>query len=43
MIRETDTNWDTDVWTCAFDSSVALDGTVEERIIEYYSPVRGSR
>ena len=43
MIRETDTNWDTDVWTCTYDSSVALDGTVEERIIEYYSPVRGSR
>lgn len=40
MIREASTNWDTDVWTSTYDSSVALDGTVEERIIEYYSPVK---
>ena len=39
-IREASTNWNTDVWTCTYDSSVAPDGTVEERTIEYYSRVR---
>ena len=40
MIREADTKWDSDVWTCAYNSEVDLDGTVLERTIEYYSPVR---
>ena len=40
MLRETDTKWDSDVWTCAFDAEVELDGTVLERDIEYYSPVK---
>ena len=40
MIREADTKWDSDVWTCSYDSEVDLDGTVLERTIEYYSPVR---
>lgn len=40
MIRDADTKWDSDVWTCSFDSSVAPDGTVEERTIEYYSRLR---
>ena len=39
-IREASTNWNTDVWTCTYDTSVAPDGTVEERTIEYYSRVR---
>ena len=39
-LREADTNWDTDVWTCAYNSDVEQDGTVLERVIEYYSPVR---
>ena len=42
MLREADTTWDSDVWTCAYDSEVDLDGTVLERTIEYYSPVRES-
>ena len=33
-IRETDTNWDTDVWTCAYNSDVEQDGTVLERVID---------
>lgn len=40
MIREADTKWDSDVWTCAYNSEVDLDGTVLERTIEYYSRVR---
>lgn len=40
MLREADTKWDTDVWTCAFDAEVELDGTVVERDIEYYSRLR---
>ena len=40
MIREADTKWDSDVWTCSYDSEVDLDGTVLERTIEYYSRVR---
>ena len=43
MIREADTKWDSDVWTCAFDAEVELDGTVVERNIEYYSRVRDDR
>lgn len=39
MIREADTNWNTEVWTCAYNSDVEHDGTVNERIIEYYSRV----
>lgn len=39
-LREASTNWNTVVWTTTYDSSVALDGTVEERTIEYYSRVR---
>ena len=27
MIREADTKWDSDVWTCAYNSEVDLDGT----------------
>ena len=42
MIREADTKWDSDVWTCAYDSEVDHDGTVLERTIEYYSRVRES-
>lgn len=40
MLREADTTWDSDVWTCAFDAEVELDGTVVERDIEYYSRLR---
>lgn len=40
MLREADTKWDSDVWTCAFDAEVELDGTVIERDIEYYSRLR---
>ena len=40
MIREADTKWDSDVWTCSYDSEVEFDGTVLERTIEYYSRVR---
>lgn len=43
MLREADTKWDSDVWTCAFDAEVELDGTVVERNIEYYSRVRDER
>lgn len=43
MLREADTKWDSDVWTCAFDAEVELDGTVVERNIEYYSRVRDDR
>ena len=43
MLREADTKWDSDVWTCAFDAEVELDGTVIERNIEYYSRVRDDR
>ena len=39
-LREASTNWDTDVWTCAYNSEVDFDGTVLERTVEYYSPVR---
>lgn len=39
MIRETDPNWNSDVWTLSFDSSVEPDGTVLVREIEYYSRV----
>jgi hypothetical protein len=42
MLREADTKWDSDVWISSYDSSVALDGTVEERTIEYYSRLRDS-
>ena len=42
MIREADTQWDSDVWTCAYNSSEDPDGTVLERTIEYYSRVRES-
>ena len=42
MLREADTNWNTDVWTCTYDSDVEQDGTVLERVVEYYSPVRGA-
>ena len=40
MLREASTNWDTDVWTCSYNTDVDLDGTVLERTIEYYSPVK---
>lgn len=40
MIRETDTKWDSVVWTSAYNSAEAQDGTVEERVIEYYSRLR---
>lgn len=40
MIRDADTKWDSDVWTCSYDSEVEFDGTVLERTIEYYSRVR---
>ena len=40
MLREASTNWNTDVWTCTYDSEVEQDGTVLERVVEYYSPVR---
>ena len=40
MLREASTNWDVNVWTCSYNSDVDLDGTVLERIIEYYSPVK---
>lgn len=40
MLREASTNWNTDVWTAAYDSEVERDGTVLERTVEYYSPVR---
>ena len=40
MLREADIKWDSDVWTCAYDSDVDHDGTVLERTIEYYSRVR---
>ena len=41
MIREADTNWDSDVWTNTYNSSEdPEDGTVHERTIEYYSRVR---
>lgn len=43
MLREADTKWDSDVWTCSFDAEVELDGTVVERNIEYYSRVRDDR
>lgn len=39
-IREASTDWNTDVWTCTFDAEVELDGTVLERDVEYYSPVK---
>ena len=39
-IREASTDWNTDVWTCTYDAEVELDGTVLERDIEYYSPVK---
>jgi hypothetical protein len=39
-LREASTDWNTDVWTNAYDSDVEQDGTVLERVIEYYSPVR---
>ena len=40
MLREADTNWNIDVWTCAFDADVDFDGTVLERNVEYYSRLR---
>ena len=41
MIREADTNWDADVWTCAYNAEEDYDtGAVIERRIEYYSRVR---
>ena len=40
MLREADTKWDSDVWTCSYDAEVELDGTVVERDIEYYSRLR---
>lgn len=43
MLREADTKWDSDVWTCSFDAEVELDGTVVERNIEYYSRIRDDR
>ena len=39
-LREADTNWNTEVWTSTYNTSVAYDGTVEERTVEYYSRVR---
>ena len=42
MMREADTKWDSDVWTCSYDSEADYDGTVLERTIEYYSRVRES-
>lgn len=43
MIREADTNWDTEVWTVAFNANVDFDGTVLERNIEYYSRIDGDK
>lgn len=40
MLREADTKWDSDLWTCTFDAEVEQDGTVVERQVEYYSRVR---
>ena len=38
MIREADTNWDTEVWTCTFNAEEDYDtGAVRERRTEYYS------
>ena len=39
MIREADTKWDSDNWTCTYNASVEEDGTVLERNVEYYSRV----
>ena len=39
-LREADTNWNTNVWACTYDSDVEQDGTVLERVVEYYSPVK---
>lgn len=40
MIREANTNWDTDVWTSAFNAVEYDNGIVAERHIEYYSRVQ---
>ena len=40
MLREADTKWNSEVWTCTFDAEVEQDGTVVERQVEYYSRVR---
>lgn len=39
MVREASTNWNNEVWTCAYNASEEQDGTVLERHIEYYSRV----
>ena len=40
MMREANVNWNVDVWTCTFNASEDLNGTVLERDTEYYSRVR---
>jgi len=37
LIRETNPNWDDEVWTLAYNASEEPDGTVLERHVEYYS------
>ena len=37
MVREADTDWDKEVWTVACNTDVEQDGTVNERVIQYYS------
>lgn len=37
---EASTNWDTEVWTCAYNPIEEDDGTVTERNVEYYSRVK---
>ena len=39
MMREADTDWSVETWTCTFNVSVDDDGTVLERNIEYYSRI----
>ena len=40
LLREASTDWNTDVWTCAYNAEADEDGTVLERNVEYYSPVK---
>ena len=41
MIREADTNWNTNVWTCSYNAEEDYDtGAVIERCTEFYSRVK---
>ena len=40
MLREASTNWDAEVWTCAYNPIEEYDGTVTERNVEFYSRVK---